>query len=424
MLLRKFKVNKTLMNITSLGSATFLQAILVFIVEVLTRNMLGPKLFGYWLTVSLIFMFAPIFQLGTQNAMNREVPFYLAREDKKRVQEIREAVFSFIFTIPFLMFLLLLVASIALFFMETKLEYSLGLLLSSFITILMCFCSYAEMYYKSEQNFNKASGLITIKSISQAIFTLLFVYTLGYVGLYIGMVIGLLIELIWAKEIIPRFRGFHGLSKYVKLIKIGFPILTIGLVWSIIISSDRIIISIFMTPEELGYYGVGMLVFGAMMLLPQVLSQVFYPKIVGLVSKNNYAEIKRIYWKVNRLLGLLALIVVIIGYLALPYFIKLFMPQYIMGIEAAQILLLGIYPLTLVGIAANFFNSTNNPKIYLMIQGICILSNIILSLIFLNMHHSITSIALATSISYTIYSILMNIFFWVKIRTISSATFN
>ncbi|MBT2756712.1 oligosaccharide flippase family protein [Mesobacillus foraminis] len=408
--------NKMLSSISSLGSATLLNAILVFIVEVITRNILGPEKYGYWLTISIIFTFIPIFQLGTLNAMNREVPYYIARNENNRVREIRETVFSFIFSFPIVLVLTLFLISIIIFITDIKFEYKIGLLLASLITGFTYLSGYAEMYYKSEQNFKKASKLISIKSISQSIFTLVMVFYIGYPGLYLGMLIALLIEIYTAKGIFPKYKRVNSYNEYKKLIKVGFPILIVGLVWSVMIATDRIIISIFMTPEDLGNYGVGLLVFNAMMLFPQVINQVFYPKIVELVSKENYVEIRKLYWKTNKILALIMGLVVLVGFVILPYFINWFMPEYSKGILAAQVLLVGIYPLTLVGLAACYFNSTNKQKMYLSIQLISIFINILLSVVFLSLNDSITSVSIATSITFIIYFLLMNASFLIIIN--------
>ncbi|UOE57979.1 polysaccharide biosynthesis C-terminal domain-containing protein [Cytobacillus oceanisediminis] len=79
-------------------------------------------------------------------------------------------------------------------------------------------------------------------------------------------------------------------------------------------------------------------------------------------------------------------------------------------------LILGIYPVTLVGFSANYFNSTNKQKSYITIQMIALIINIFLSIILLKINYNIISIAIGTSISYLIYSILMNIYFWISIK--------
>jgi O-antigen/teichoic acid export membrane protein len=408
LLINKIKENNIVRNIFSFGSATLLSAGLSFVVGVLTRNMLGPEQYGYWLTVSMLFSFVPLFQLGTVNAMNRDVPFYIARKEYMRAQEIKNLTLSFIFTLPLFLVVIFLVISGLLFFIDISYEYQIGFLLASFISFFIFLSTYVEMYYKSEQNFRMASKLVAVKSVSQSLITLLFIYLIGYEGLYIGMLLAFIIEVIIGRKSFQGFKFQFDLNKYKKLIETGFPILLVGLIWSILIASDRLIITIFMTPEDLGNYGVGMLIFSSMMLLPQVVGQVLYPKIVELVSQEKYHEIKRLYWKVNKALSIIGGLIVVVGYFLFPIFVNHFMPDYKEGIKAGQILILGIYPLTLSGFAANYFNATDRQKIYIGIQILTIANNIILCYFFVKISYNIMLISLATSISYIIYFFLMN----------------
>lgn len=413
---KKFFSNDIIKNILSMGAATLVSAALAFIVGIVTRNMLGPEQYGYWLTVSLLFTMIPLFQLGIINAMNREVPFYKARNDLQRVREIKNLALSFTFTLPLIIVLILFFISLFSFFTDIPIEYKTGLLFSSILAMLMFLTSYVEMFYKSEQDFKNASKLIGIKSITQSLLTVIFVYLWGYHGLFIGMGISIIIQLIFGKASFEGFEFTFDIQKFKELIKVGFPILLVGMVWSLLIASDRIIISVFMTPEDLGNYGVGMLIFNSMMLLPQVIGQVFYPKIVELVSKEEFKEIYKLYWKLNSVLALVILIIVSLLYMMFPWFVETFMPEFVGGIKTGQILILGIYPLTLMGFAANYFNSTQKQKIYISIQISTIVINLFLTLLLLKLNFSITSIALGTSFSYLIYSILMNYSFILQLK--------
>jgi len=415
-MINKIKKTKTLNNIFSLGIATLISAILAFIVGIATRNILGPEAYGYWLSISILFTFIPLFHFGTLNAMNREVPFYMARKNLRRVKEIQDLTLSFIFTLPTLLVGFLLIISIALQFSSIASEVKNGIFLTSIIALLILLSTYVEMYYKSCQNFKFASRLISIKSVAQSLLTIIFVYWLDYLGLFIGMGLALIIQIFVGKKSIEHFKFKIDFIEYLKLMKIGFPILLVGIVWGIMIVSDRLIISLLMTPKDLGNYGVGMLIFNSMMLFPQVIGQVYYPKIVELSSKGLYYEIKKSYWKLNKILASVMFIIVFVSALIFPLFVEIFLPDYTEGISAGQILIFGVYPLTLIGFAANYFNAVGSQKLYISIQLGTILINIILSLIFYIRVPSITSIALGTSIAFLIYFIIMNIFFLLKIK--------
>ncbi|UOE55163.1 lipopolysaccharide biosynthesis protein [Cytobacillus oceanisediminis] len=169
------------------------------------------------------------------------------------------------------------------------------------------------MYYKSVQNFHIVSKLIFIKSTSQSVLTLLLVILVGYEGLYIGILLSLIIEVYFGRHSFKNIQLIFNIKKFIHLIKIGFPILLVGVVWSLMIASDRLIISLLMSPEDVGNYGVGMLIFSTMMLIPQVVGQVLYPKIVENVSLNKYKEIKKYYLQVNKILAIFMGLVVFIG---------------------------------------------------------------------------------------------------------------
>jgi len=414
--IKSLTTNNIARNIFSLGFATLLSAALSFIIGIMTRNLLGPQQYGYYLSISLIFTFIPLMQLGTLNAMNREIPFYKARNQFDKVKEIKDLTLSFLLTVPTVSVILMFVISIILYFTNIENEYKIGFFYSSIISLLIIFSLYVEMYYKSEQNFRFASRLILIKSMSQSILTLFLVYLMGYNGLYLGMILGFLIEIFIGKTSFTNANFKVDGKKYKELIQLGFPIMLVGMVWSILIASDRLMITAMMSPEDLGNYGIGMLVFNSMMLLPQVIGQVYYPKIVEYISSQNYNELYRQYWKVNFFLAVGVAGIVLTLYFLFPWFVKVFLPEYTGGIKTGQILILGVYPLTLVGFSANYFNATKNQKTYIMIQIVTIFTNIFLSLIFLHFNFKITSIAWGTACSYFIYFLLMNYYFLKDIR--------
>lgn len=409
-------MSKTIKNILSLGSATLISAILSFVLGIITRNILGPEKFGYWLSVSIIFTFTPLIQLGVLNAMNREVPFYKARQNTEKIKEIKNYTLSFIFTLPLLCVILMLLLGIIISFFSIDIEYKIGVIFSSIIAFLLFLSLYVEMYYKSEQNFYFASKLITVKSVMQSILTVILVYVYGYIGLYIGMILALIIQIFTGRTAFNEFVFKFDIKKYKELIRIGLPIMLVGMIWSILVASDRIIITFVMNPIDLGNYGVGMLIFNSMMMLPQVIGQVLYPRIVEEVSVGKFNTIYKNFWKVNLLIALGMVPIVTLIYIFLPWFVTFFLPSYSDGISTGQILLLGVYPLALIGYAANYFNATHNQTLYMIIQLITIFINISLSLLFLFLKFDITSVAWGTSISYLFYFILMNSYFLIKIR--------
>ncbi len=409
-----------LSNILSFGSATLISSALSFVLGVVSRNILGPEQYGYWVSLSMAFTFIPLLQLGVLNAMNREIPYYVARNSIEEVNQIRQKTFSFLITFPTFIMLLLLLLSIFVYNNNVAIEYKVGSIFISLIGLLLFLSAYVEMYYKSIQDFRSASKLIAVKGVVQSVLSIVFILFFGFIGLFLGMLAALIIEIIMGRQAFKKMSFIFDFrfQSYVPLIKTGFPILMVGLIWSVLIATDKIILTIMMDSSALGNYSVALLVFSTMMLLPQVISQVYYPKIVTMVSKEEYQQIKQSYKRVNFFLLVTSLIIVLVGVLLLPPVIRLLMPGYENGIVSAQILLVGLIPLTLVNYAANYFNATHNQKLYIKILVVCILVNILLSITLLLMYPDISMVAIGTSITFLLYFILMNSFFWKIIKRI------
>jgi O-antigen/teichoic acid export membrane protein len=408
----------SLSNILSFGSATLISSALSFVLGVVSRNILGPEQYGYWVSLSMAFTFIPLLQLGVLNAMNREIPYYFARNSIEEVNQIRQKTFSFLITFPTFIMLLLLLFSIFVYNSNVASEYKVGFIFISFIGMLLFLSAYVEMYYKSIQDFRSASKLIAVKGVVQSVLSIVFILFFGFIGLFLGMLAALIIEIIMGRRAFKKMSFIFNFrfQSYVPLIKTGFPILMVGLIWSVLIAADKIILTIMMDSSALGNYSVALLVFSTMMLLPQVISQVYYPKIVTMVSKEEYQQIKQSYKRVNFFLLVISLIIVLVGLLLLPPIIRLLMPEYEKGIVSAQILLVGLIPLTLVNYAANYFNATHNQKLYIKILVVCILVNILVSITLLLIYPNISMVAIGTSITFLLYFILMNSFFWKIIK--------
>ncbi|OAT80981.1 hypothetical protein A6P54_13370 [Bacillus sp. MKU004] len=401
-------------NILSFGSATLISSALAFILGVVSRNILGPEKYGYWVALSIAFTFIPLLQFGVLNAMNREIPYHIARGASEKVHQIRQKTISYLLSFPAFMMLLFLMVSILLWNSNLAWEYKVGFFFISFIGLLLFLSSYVEMYYKSIQDFQKVSKLIGVKGIVQAISSILFIVLFGFIGLFLGMIVALLIQIMIGRKAFNEinFNFNFRFKDYLPLIKIGFPILMVGLIWSIFLTIDKLILTIMMDSSSLGNYSIALLVFSTMMLLPQVVAQVYYPKVVAMVSREEHEQIKQSYVRVNSLLLLISTIIVTVGIVVIPSVIRLLMPEYEEGIFSAQILLVGLVPLTLVNYSANYFNATDNQRLYIKILLISMLVNILASTILLLFNREISMVAIGTSISFLLYFLLMNVFFW------------
>jgi O-antigen/teichoic acid export membrane protein len=211
-----------LSNILSFGSATLISSALSFVLGVVSRDILGPEQYGYWVSLSMAFTFIPLLQLGVLNAMNRDIPYYFSRNSIKEVNQIRQNTFSFLITFPIFIMLLLLLFGIFVYNSNVASEYKVGFIFISFIGMLLFLSTYVEMYYKSIQDFRSASKLIVVKGVVQSVLSIVFILFFGFIGLFLGMLAALIIEIIMGRRAFKKMSFRFSISKLCSINKNRF----------------------------------------------------------------------------------------------------------------------------------------------------------------------------------------------------------
>ncbi|WP_227762466.1 oligosaccharide flippase family protein [Zhaonella formicivorans] len=410
MLKKIIQQNKLLSDLVSIGFVTVFAQMLSFVSDIWVRKLLGPEQYGIWLTLSLAFIYGQLSHLGVLNAINREIPFFIGKNDLENVKRLKSIAFGSLFGFPLLLSLLLGIGSTLFSFIykwNNLMVYSI--VATSIILFIQTICNYGEVIYKSEEDFSGLSKLLLIKIVIKAVLTILFVKFMGFPGLFWGLAISLLVELYLARKKFKHLRITFNFKKTYELSKIGFPILLVGTAWTLITSLDRVIISFLLSPLQLGYYSIALITYSTLMMITQVVNQVIYPKFPYLYGKtNNKQKLKELVEKLNMLFAPVISIVVGLIYIFLPLLVKIILPEYLPGIIAAQILVLGVYPITLVGMAGHLFNTLSKQGIILKALGLTAILNIILSILMIKLNYGIEGVAVGTSIAYLLYMLVIN----------------
>lgn len=402
--------NKILSDMLSLGFSTIIAQIVSFFSDIWIRKIIGPEQYGFWLTVSLILVYGQLSHLGVINAVNRDIPFYHGKNDFENVERLKNVAIGSIITFPVIVSVLLSISAYLLGLIlkwDTKLIY--GSIGASIILLVQMLCNYAEVLYKTEEDFKSLSKINLVRILSKALLTAIFTIYIGFYGLFLGLGTSLLIELYLARRIFKGVKIVADFYKAFQLAKVGFPILLVGTAWNLITSLDRVIISFLLSPMQLGYYSIALITYSTLMMITQVVNQVIYPKFPYLYGKTNSEQkLKELVEKLNMLFAPVISIAVGLIYIFLPLLVKLILPEYVPGIVAAQILVLGVYPITLVGMAGLLFNTLSKQGIILKSLALTAMLNIILSILMIKLNYGIEGVAVGTSIAYLLYMLVIN----------------
>lgn len=294
--------------------------------------LVDPAAWGNWYLLNLIIAYGSLTQLGALNGMNREVPAALGRDDDAEARELRRSALGLVLLTTGVATLLLLGAGLAV--------PAIGLSDEFLLTIALLFSSqiyaYATTSLRSTTHFTDLARLQFVQAVIFPALAITGAVFWGIPGFILGQILALAIaslaasgarNVIWQPKL-DRLRSRH-------LITVGFPIMLVGLVHTLFATVDRWVVAGNLGSEALGHYSLAIMALNAVALLPQVISQQFYPRIAFAWSANRDAgDLRRLAAR-QRLFTFVAVVpVVVLGVLLAPTIVRAFLPQYTPGIPA------------------------------------------------------------------------------------------
>ncbi|TFE04137.1 oligosaccharide flippase family protein [Jeotgalibacillus salarius] len=378
-----------------------LSALLSFVTGIWIRNILGPEDYGTWLMLSLILMYGYYTQLGMLESFSRDVPRLIGQGDKKGVQSVRSTtlaaiIFSMILCV--IGIFLLLFASIP---PATKIYCSIAFS----IVPLQNFVLYCNHYFLTIQQYKKAAVTqLLIGSVQYVLMALMSMW-LGIYGLFTGVIVGCLMAVIYSTRpgnLKVNFKIDRALLR--SMITYGIKITFIGVCLLLLTTIDRIVLYVGLGSPVLGQYGITIIMFQAVMVLPAVFHQIIYPKMNYIYGHTGlkvslYPIIKK------SVIAFSALNPLIIAplYFFIPWLVHDFMPEYAEGIMPAKIIICSLFFYSWALLIAHYFTVIHKERNYLFTLLLHVGVSIILNVLMVYMGYGMNGVALASSMIYVVY---------------------
>lgn len=396
--------NAFVREFVAFSTSTILSSGTRFVVNLVAARVLGPAQFGIWNTLNLILLYGPVLLLGVPNGMNRDVPLFRGRGDMAGVARIRSATLGFAIVASVVVGCLIVATS---GYFSPAGEWVLPLQSTAVLFFASQVYNYWQMYLKSDARFSEMSK-------QQVWYSLLFPATvipmllwLGLTGYVLGQAItALLVSLLIVSSM--RLRPVLSIDwqEVWRLARAGFPIMAVGLLHSLLTTVDRWVILTFLNVEQLGFYSLVIIITSTLMLLPTVVAQQVYPRMAETYGRTNaVSSLTRLVRLQVICAGMITVPVVLVIFLALPWFVNAFLPAYVPGIDAARVALLGLFFLPLSGGFGNMLNTLGKQVYYMLVQGLAVMVNLGLSVLLVRLGQGITGVATATAASYVVFSV-------------------
>ncbi len=381
-----------------------------FVAKVLT-----PADYGVWITLTLIGSYSTILCLGTVETLVKQYPYYIGRNEIDNANMIEDSVLG---SIAISAVSLIIIGFTFLLFTSNDeiLRLASYIRLVIFTGAVAFFSAFYYYRFIAHQNFKIVSFINMARGTLSFILLVIFSWKWGLIGAITGFFLGELIISVLSSVLSHKYYGKSRFNFNLKLIwnliKIGFPITIIWWVFTLQSTVDRVVSMSMLGKSATGYYGLGMSIVATLVLIPDVVGQVLYPKInEGVGKAMELKQLSSLVIMPSRALSLVLPFFLGLAVLLSPMVYKNLFPKYLPGLLSAQILFLGCFFVCLIRNGVNYLIAINKQNRLLIYAGVSLGIKIVISIILVRANFGIEGIASSTVIS----SLILTSMIWLSV---------
>lgn len=388
------------------ASSRFFEDLLKLITAFLRPKLLSPEHFGLWTLFKVIPNYARHAQLGSLPAMRYLIPYYAGKERHEKVTHLQETgLFSSLGLNCLLGVCLLALALKEGFSAEVK----AGFFTMACAVVLQSYQNHYIALLKARQEFPVLTSSMYVRATSSLLLSLPLLYFFRIYGVYVSLIMSYVVAIAyfrWKCPLPVRARFRYDVFRH--LIGKGFPIMLTGLSIALISTSDRLVVSYFLGTEELGYYGIAVMMFAFLKQVPGTAREVLEPRLMRSLERGS-EETNVNEYLLKPMINTAYLMPFLIGpvFFVFPIFVSLLLPRYILGIEPTQILSLGVYFLAMTYAPQTMIVASNWQTQALLLIPPVLVANVLLSILLVKQGFGLSGVAASSSISFLLLSVAL-----------------
>ncbi len=241
------------------SAVSFMSQFVNVVSAILMRRFLGPLQVGIWSFMQVILNYSEYANLGTTNAIIREIPFYNGKGDVERSERIKNTVLSFSLCAS-----LVVSAGIIGYALWRQSVLPEGmfyaLLITSGLVLLQRFNSLLLNILRAYKRFDIAAKQMFYSAAVNALLIALLAYRYKLYGFMFAMCLSFVFNIVYIlKNERISFRFSVHAHELRPLIAYGFPMMVISIFGTLFDTIDRIMITKFLGLEALGLYSIALM---------------------------------------------------------------------------------------------------------------------------------------------------------------------
>lgn len=378
----------------------------------LIARTLGPEATGITAAaITLLLTYTMNAHIGSLNALSQRYPFLVGQgttESRSESERMLRIVLGFIGIASLVSGAIVFGIAVWQYFRGAKL-FALGLCFGAVLTIFQLIKTYYFFLIRSTNQFEYLSR-----------FTLLFAWVpLAYLaGARWGGVVGQWVILA-ATELLMSISLYLTVGREIRwefdlkaswgYVKLGFPIYIVGALFSFFTTIDRLAAASFLGTTMLGYYGVASMACSFLGMIPGMIGQIMWPRIGEKLGSagDKWAEIVPYIEKPTFLMAFLLPPVIGVVIIAIPAATEILLPRYLPGVAAAQISVLTVYFLGLMGMYGVFLGASLRLLPYGLVTALGMVIGMGGAYIAIRLGWGLEGIAWVKNISHGVVAILL-----------------
>lgn len=318
------------------STGNYLFQISSLITNVLVNRILGPSMAGVITFVTSIDQNVDMLYRPLRSSLERELP-KLRQENLNEAKEFEQSVF-------FYNYIFILVGSLVFtIFLIISSNYYIRIACSFFIIInvFKALSFLYRIYLKSLSQFYFIAIALTVISIIQPFSTYYLAKYFQLSGFYVSRIflfaLTCFIMFLFIKDY-PKYVSNFNIKIFGKIFMIGFPLVAYSIITTLLTTIDSFFIKQYLTLQELGYYGIGIMIVHAFLLFPDSIYGSYFPKFI---VKEGYQHHNVML--LTHIVRILVIFLIAVCFFSIPVFIKLVLPDFEPSILICKILLLAFY---------------------------------------------------------------------------------
>ena len=307
--------------------------------SVLSAMYLSPQELGSIQSILLILPYAGFLQLGVINGLSRNLAFYMGRDEMDTAQRMINAT---AFVVNVVSVIGLLIGSGVLFMKAQEQPFNRIEVYASVALISSLVCmpqnNYLGSLFRSGQHFKKLGQITFLENSARFLYAML-PAVMGWSGRILGEVVRPVISVVLRRTYRPYFpSGGFSFQDVKLLLHAGAPLLAASYLMQLLSVADQSLIAVHFEKVNLGYYSLSRLLITAMMIIPSTMSVLLYPKAAALYGRTGKpAALRGFFWKALLFNLAIFLPICLLAYFLLGPVVRIFLPEYLLGLDAAKV---------------------------------------------------------------------------------------